>query len=396
MKTIKNKMPADSCMLFVADLRSCYQKNNLLNHSSKLRGFILVIMMTLCTGVFAQKNEGIINALKERYPGCIAYYNDNGWYGVILGDKKGACDLTGKEIIAPNKYTYVLLSNGCYYVKIGDKEGACDLNGKEVVPCKYNSVLYSGGEFMARNSENESYFTLNDIEIPTQESNSNRTTLTTSSSTPASANPQESQQDRANRLLALGRKYAGQEDKVNAAKYYKEAADLNNAEAQFLLSLSYHLGTGVEKNEAQGEIWMKRSALNGYLIAQLMLGVLQESNGAYGDALVWYQMAALQGDEDARQKMVALQIKIGANQGQPIQNNQGNYNNQPYNNQKVKVVCPSCNGTGKTCQLKSVPTYGITSNVRHRCHNCQQLISSGYGDVHVQVRCSHCQGTGYK
>lgn len=81
----------------------------------------------------------------------------------------------------------------------------------------------------------------------------------------------------------------------------------------------------------------------------------------------------------------------------------GNYNSaqestsqsQQQSQQKVtqRVVCPSCNGTGKTCVLKTVPTYGTHSNVMHRCTNCNQLL--GHGSTHVQQRCARCQGMGY-
>ena len=81
-------------------------------------------------------------------------------------------------------------------------------------------------------------------------------------------------------------------------------------------------------------------------------------------------------------------------------NNYNNYNNnynnnaQNGNNQRVKQVCTYCNGTGKVCHLKTVPTYGSTSKVLHRCSNCNQLLS--VGSVHIQVRCPHCNGTGYR
>ena len=59
----------------------------------------------------------------------------SGWFCVKHGDKEGACDLSGKEIISPDRgYDSIFFSDGTYYkVKHGDKEGACDLSGKELI-----------------------------------------------------------------------------------------------------------------------------------------------------------------------------------------------------------------------------------------------------------------------
>lgn len=91
-----------------------------------------------------------------------------------------------------------------------------------------------------------------------------------------------------------------------------------------------------------------------------------------------------------------LQNAVQNNYNNNYNNYNNNYNNnaQNGNNQRVKQVCTYCNGTGKVCHLKTVPTYGSTSKVLHRCSNCNQLLS--VGSVHIQVRCPHCNGTGYR
>ena len=355
-----------------------------------------LITVLFSSVVFAQENKELVSRLEERYPGYSVCYHDGygGYYSVANSETWGACDLNGKEIIAPGKYSLVTLHDGYYGVKIGDKRGACDLNGKEVVPCKYESVVYSGGEFMARNNEHESFFVLNDVELPAKETNPNRTITIVSSAASPSATAQENQQEKAARLLALGKEYEKKKDMVNAAKYYEEAALLDNAEAQCCIAIMYSSGNGVEKNPVKSEAWLKLSAMNGNSSAQCVLAMSLELDGMYGDALYWFRQAASQGDSFAQKRLAALQNGIGSNSGQTIPSNQGNFNNQQNKDQRVKTVCPYCNGTGRKCQLKTVPTYGNSSKVRHRCNNCQELLSVGL--THVQVRCPHCQGTGYK
>ena len=58
-----------------------------------------------------------------------------------------------------------------------------------------------------------------------------------------------------------------------------------------------------------------------------------------------------------------------------------------------QVFCNHCNGSGYTCVVKTVPTYGTQTNVKQRCPYCFQLLD--HGIVHVRQRCSRCQGKGY-
>lgn len=97
----------------------------------------------------------------NKYSSVNKYGNetDGYYYAVKIGDKEGACDLTGKEIIPPNKYSSVSFSQngeyGGFFVKIGDKEGLCDLTGKEIIPCQYEGVciMYRGTIHLKKNGE---------------------------------------------------------------------------------------------------------------------------------------------------------------------------------------------------------------------------------------------------
>lgn len=130
---------------------------------------LIFLSMLSCCSAFSQSAE-IEEMLKKRYPGALVVEQsmNEGWYNIVYNHEKpnecgGACDLQGKEIIAPNKYTRVYKSgskfDGYYYgVEIGDKKGACDLNGKEIIPCQFTSVIHSSkGVFRVQTYEGGAY-----------------------------------------------------------------------------------------------------------------------------------------------------------------------------------------------------------------------------------------------
>ena len=71
-----------------------------------------------------------------------------------------------------------------------------------------------------------------------------------------------------------------------------------------------------------------------------------------------------------------------------------NTNTNTPTDQQPKRVCAYCNGTGKRCVLKTVPTYGARSYVEKRCQYCGQELVDGV--VHVLQTCTMCGGTGYR
>ncbi len=60
----------------------------------------------------------------------------------------GICDITGKEIISPNRgYSDIVFHKedekfGYFSVKKGNMKGICDMTGKEIVPCNYTNIIY--------------------------------------------------------------------------------------------------------------------------------------------------------------------------------------------------------------------------------------------------------------
>jgi len=65
-------------------------------------------------------------------------------------------------------------------------------------------------------------------------------------------------------------------DPVEAARWYRKAADAGHAEAQFALARAYALGRGVPQDKNQALLWLTRAAENGFDQAILDLARLYE------------------------------------------------------------------------------------------------------------------------
>lgn len=85
---------------------------------------------------------------------------------------------------------------------------------------------------------------------------------------------------------------------------YRRAADLGDAQAQYLVAQRYATGTGVVRDQSAAVSWYKLSAEQGHSEAQSALGVcyLAGVGGApdFRRALEWLQKAAEQGDAKAQ------------------------------------------------------------------------------------------------
>ncbi|MDB4413461.1 sel1 repeat family protein, partial [Pirellulaceae bacterium] len=94
------------------------------------------------------------------------------------------------------------------------------------------------------------------------------------------------------------------EDKAEAAKWYRKAAEQGDAKAQFLLGMSYTLGKGVTKDDAEAVKWYRKAAEQGSAKAQYLLGLsYANGDGVLKDskeAAKWYRNAAEQGFAEAQ------------------------------------------------------------------------------------------------
>ncbi len=91
---------------------------------------------------------------------------------------------------------------------------------------------------------------------------------------------------------------------VEAANWYRRAAENGHARAQQNLGVMYEEGNGVLQDYAEAAKWYRKAAEGGNVIAKVNLGVMRE-NGFPGVPLnvvlahMWFNLAAAQGSADA-------------------------------------------------------------------------------------------------
>jgi hypothetical protein len=91
-------------------------------------------------------------------------------------------------------------------------------------------------------------------------------------------------------------------DQIEAARWFRKAADQGESQSERILGLMYKYGSaGLPKDEAQAASWFRKSAGQGDSLAQAELGEMYE-NGLGGlakddaEAFFWYRKAADQGN----------------------------------------------------------------------------------------------------
>lgn len=102
---------------------------------------------------------------------------------------------------------------------------------------------------------------------------------------------------------------ADPEDYVEAAKWYRLAAEQGEPGAQRALGRLYLRGNGVEQNVCESSRWYQRAAVQGDRLAQHRLGELYATDGALQDYTVaawWYRRAAEQAHTGAQLRLGEL------------------------------------------------------------------------------------------
>jgi len=104
-----------------------------------------------------------------------------------------------------------------------------------------------------------------------------------------------------------GMKHYQPKDTAAAVRDLKPLAEQGDPEAQFNLSSLYYQGLGVPQDYREAVLWMRKSADQGHVFAQTTLGSLY-AEGLHkviekdlSQALMWYILAAGQGDMEAVQ-----------------------------------------------------------------------------------------------
>jgi tetratricopeptide (TPR) repeat protein len=77
-------------------------------------------------------------------------------------------------------------------------------------------------------------------------------------------------------LLQMGGMCDREGDHEEAIQYYTKAAELGDMDAHYNLSISYHLGRGVEKDETKQKHHLEKAAIGGHHLARYNLGCIED------------------------------------------------------------------------------------------------------------------------
>jgi S1-C subfamily serine protease len=96
-------------------------------------------------------------------------------------------------------------------------------------------------------------------------------------------------------------------NEVEAAKWYRRAAEQGDAFAQKHLGIKYENGEGLPKNEVEAAKWYRRAAEQGDAFAQMLLAAMYEDGKGLPknevEAAKWYRRAAERGEAFAQQHL---------------------------------------------------------------------------------------------
>ena len=103
-------------------------------------------------------------------------------------------------------------------------------------------------------------------------------------------------------------------DYPEAVKWYRKAAEQGHAQGQNSLGVCYANGRGVAKDYVEAVKWCRKAAEQNLASAQHNLGVAYHSGEGvaknYVEAYKWYLLAAGQGQENAKKNMRTLEVSM--------------------------------------------------------------------------------------
>jgi hypothetical protein len=106
----------------------------------------------------------------------------------------------------------------------------------------------------------------------------------------------------------MGGKRDGEGDYSSAFEYWTKAAELGEANPHYNLSIKYHLGQGVQKDEKKQVYHLEKAAIGGNVLARHALGCHEANNGRMERAAKHFTIAANMGDEDSMSTLWKLHL----------------------------------------------------------------------------------------
>ncbi len=112
-------------------------------------------------------------------------------------------------------------------------------------------------------------------------------------------------------------------DPIEAARWYKIAAEKGHADGQYNLALCYYDGDGVLQNRTEAVRWYMSAAEKGHAEAQCNLGVCYlKGTGVMLNipkAYFWFLLSSAKGNEGAKYNMSLVEKILTADQQEEIQ-----------------------------------------------------------------------------
>ena len=304
-----------------------------------------------------------------------------GYYSVKKNGYEGACDINGREIIAPNKYESVCFHEsegitGYYSVKKNGYAGACDINGREIIaPNLYESILYFGGKWKFYDKSRCSYVEIKQI---SQEGN-----IVESSAKPATSTQKPS------RVPIMSGIYVR-----SGQGYCWETMQFTPPSSDWTLSVEFyddHIVVGGEwcdykKTNSSGIKYYTGSYCTFTVSPNYVMSCI-----AYGMYTIEYKMT-LQGALTPGEEMQTVIRENFGTGGVTVTNecnSQGSTSGVQTSgvNTRTPKTCGLCGGKGWIVSTKGVPDFG-TGNVW--CKECNQSVPPN----HYHETCPSCNGKG--
>jgi hypothetical protein len=104
-------------------------------------------------------------------------------------------------------------------------------------------------------------------------------------------------------ICHMGKKCLDEGDCEGAVKYFSKAAELGGLDGHYNLSVMYHEGKGVEKDEKKEIYHLEEAAIGGHPDARHNLAVHEGENGRHDRMVKHWIIAAKLGDDDALEEV---------------------------------------------------------------------------------------------
>lgn len=256
---------------------------------------------------FVSMEKGDSNASFQLYD---AYYNLANHLGWTYHKKNGDTHIQDNEKI----YRDSLLAKDTYFSLPKEKKESYDEQEKHCIGEGYQLIFNDFKHILSNpkqaNAELSQY--IDDITLLARNASTGNEPQTTNAQIQThnehinrnSAIPKSDNDSTAQSLKELGDKYEAEKNYTKSIEYYKKAAELGNAEAQFKLGDYYLVGVVVEQNDEEAVKWCRKAAEQGYAPAEYALGYVYDEGVSveqnYEEAAKWYEKAAEKGNADAQ------------------------------------------------------------------------------------------------